>query len=250
MSLALKILLVLGVILVAFIAYQAIRTRHFIRIGVGLAQAAVPFERRLPGAETRILVIGDSSAVGTGAADPAQSIAGRLGADYPAAEILNEGFNGRKTAELVPRLQELAAAGEHYDLMVIQIGGNDIVRFTPYDEAAASLDQALQLATTMADQVVLLHGGNVGTAKLLPLGTRWIFTQRTKRVRENWLATADRYPTVHYVDIFRRAQHDPFATDPEKFYAADQFHPSGDGYGDWYRFVQQTMVEANSALPR
>jgi lysophospholipase L1-like esterase len=39
---------------------------------------------------------------------------------------------------------------------------------------------------------------------------------------------------VEYIDLFREREHDPLNKDPRKYYAADMFHPFGDGYGLWY----------------
>jgi lysophospholipase L1-like esterase len=42
---------------------------------------------------------------------------------------------------------------------------------------------------------------------------------------------------VHYVDMWRLGNNDPFKRDPKKYYSADGFHPSEDGYGDWYDHI-------------
>ena len=186
----------------------------------------------------RILNIGDSSVVGTGSADEKLSVAGRLGADYPKATVVNLGVNGTRTKQLIERFDGIA--DQRFDLIVIHTGGNDIVRFTPYAELEESLRVVLDKATKLSDSVVLLHGGNVGTSRLFPSPVRWVYTKRTSAVRDIWQRVSEE-KGVYYVDLWRRFEDDPFHIDPATYYSADMFHPSGAGYGDWYRHVAEVI---------
>ena len=67
------------------------------REGDRLADAAVAFERDGNAHAPRVLVVGDSTGVGTGAARPEDSIAGRLADAYPDVTIVNRARNGAKT---------------------------------------------------------------------------------------------------------------------------------------------------------
>jgi len=83
-------IIVLSVILVGaqvFIIYQHIRKMSY---------DSKPFIRNNPAVRLRMLFIGDSTAVGTGARSNTQSVAGYFGHDYPAAQIDNNSYNGRK----------------------------------------------------------------------------------------------------------------------------------------------------------
>lgn len=233
-----KIFIVILVVVVVFVATQAILTRRLINIGVALSKQAVPFSRVNLEATERILVIGDSTAVGTGAESPEVSIAGRVGQTFPNAEITNLGVNGAKTHELIPRLEKIK--DQHYELIMVHIGGNDIVRFTNLDELTESIASVLDLATTLADNVTLTTTGNMGTAKLLPFASRGIYESRTRKVRTIFKEAAEKRQVL-YVDLFREKPVDPFALDPDKFYAADIFHPSGEGYEDWYKIIYRTL---------
>lgn len=237
-----KAIIIILSLLLLYTAVQVIRTKHFIRIGEGLAAEAAPraYEQHPENPSMRILNIGDSSVVGTGAEDPKLSVAGRLGADFPSADITNLGVNGTKTGELIERFQGIQ--DQRFDLIVIHTGGNDIVRFIPYEELERDLPQVLDLANNIGNEVVLLHGGNVGTSTLFPAPTRWIFTKRTAAVRDIWIQMSEE-KGVHYVDLFRRGKDDPFWADPQKYYAADGFHPSDHGYGDWYAHIKEVLDE-------
>lgn len=238
-----KWLFICAIIFLVYITYQYLRTRHYISIGVGLAESAVAYEQHpdstMAGPTVRILTIGDSSVVGTGSSDPRYSVAGRLGTQYPTADISNLGVNGTRTHELLERLKSVQ--GEQYDLVLIHTGGNDIVHFTAFESIEADLRNVLDVATTLSDSVVVLHGGNIGSSKLFPAGTRWIFTYRTKKVREIFTRVSAE-KQIYYVDLFREGQADPFVADPKKYYAADYFHPSADGYGDWYQLIAPVIA--------
>lgn len=230
-----KIFLIFVVLLVVLVGYETIHTRKLISVGVGLADAAVPFERILPDAELHILVIGDSTAVGTGAQSPETSLAGLVGQKFPDASIRNLGVNGARTADLIPRLEVLE--GQHYDLIMLHIGGNDTVYHTDLTVLEKDIKRVLDLSQQLGDRVILTSTGNVGTALLLPFGTRWQFERRTRKVRDIFMAAAQERD-IYYSDIFRERNNDPFAQDPFQYYAVDLFHPSDVGYADWFTFIE------------
>jgi lysophospholipase L1-like esterase len=235
MSTSIKIFLVLLIILTIYILYAYIRTKNFIRIGNELANKAVAYEQLPEDAKIKILTIGDSSVVGTGASGPKNSIAGLLGKDYPNAEIINLGVNGSKVKELISRFKKLK--GQKFDLVLVHIGGNDIVRRTDLEDFKKDLSTVFDLAKNNSENVISFHGGNVGTAGLFPFGTRWIFSYRTYQIRNIYMELA-KEKGVRYLDLWRNKENDPFALDMRAYYARDLFHPSDEGYQDWYSFVK------------
>ncbi|MBI4408030.1 MAG: SGNH/GDSL hydrolase family protein [Candidatus Kerfeldbacteria bacterium] len=240
MSLTLKICLSLLAIVAIYSVAQYLRSRHYAQIGIQLAEQTTPYEQHPTNPTHHFLVIGDSTAVGTGASSPTDSTAGLLGKDYPTADIINRGVNGSRVVDLTNRFTKFS--DDQFDLVLIQIGGNDIVRFTDFTALESDLITVLTEANRVGKQVVILHCGNFGTAKLLPFGSRWIFTQRTAKLRSMYQRLAPQYQ-AQYVDLWRLGDTDPFARDPKTFYAADYFHPSSAGYADWYSFIRQTLPE-------
>lgn len=228
------ILLILAVFsLVILVEYW--QMNRLIAIGVDQTLKTEPFERRLKKPQFRFLVVGDSSAVGVGAQPPEGSVAGRLAADFPTADIQSIAVSGSKVTDAIRQLENLPTDAE-YDLILIQIGGNDIVRSTPFQNLERDLPHLFELANAHSENVVQLTSGNVGTSKLLPFGTRWYFTWRTKQVRKIFMRIANEHE-VHYVDLYRKRSVDPYVQNPQKYYSPDFFHPSAHGYGEWYSFV-------------
>lgn len=239
--LLLKIFLVILAIILIIAIYDVISTRRLIAIGVEQTKTTVAFERRLEKPNLRFLVVGDSSAVGVGAEPPEGSVAGRLATDFPTADVQSIAVSGARVLGAIDQLEGLAP-DDKYDLILIQIGGNDIVQRTAYNDLEQNFPKVLELAKQHSANVVQLTSGNVGTSKLLPFGTRWYFTIRTKQVREIFMRINAEQGT-HYVDLLRKRSVDPYAQDPDKYYSADYFHPSADGYGDWYSFVKPVVAQ-------
>ncbi len=230
------VLLIISIILALIIIADTIQTRYLIAIGTQLAASAKRYEQS--GTGPRILVIGDSTAVGTGASSPKASLAGLLGQAHPDASIENHGVNGAKVTELIPRLEALA--GNRFDLVVLHIGGNDTVRFTDLKDLERDYSAVLVLAKALSPRVIHVSTGNIGTSKLIPWGVRWLYTRRTRKTRDLFQGIS-KEKGVLYVNLFREAAQDPFAQNPKVYYAADIFHPSDAGYADWFKRISPVV---------
>lgn len=233
-----KLIILFIIALAIYLCAEFFRTQHFINIGINLADNARPYTQNPLNPTKQILFIGDSSALGTGADSPEHSVAGYLGQDFPDYQIENLAVNGMKIEGLILELKKMDE--KKFDTVFIHVGGNDIVRFTPIKEFRQNLVAVINEAKSISDKVVLLHGGNVGTSKLFPWFTRWIFTHRTKDFREIYLQLADS-KQVFYIDMFMEVKQDPFYLEPEKYYAADYFHPSANGYELWYQNIKRQV---------
>jgi len=237
MSLSLLLRLLLWLVIAA-VLFEAVRSARLIWIGRAVAARSVPFERRLSNADFRILVVGDSTARGTGAGDPSGSVAGGIGAIFPEASIENRGVNGARTAEIVAQVP--LDVGQPYDLLVVHAGGNDILRFTPLQRLQSDLETLLDRAVKAGEVAVLLTAGNVGLAPFFSPPIGWIYTARTRRVRQMFMETA-RAKGAHYVDLFTERKDDVFLTDPPRYYAPDFLHPSSEGYRVWFLGVVKVL---------
>lgn len=227
--------LIILILVAGFIAWDYYETQRLTAIGVALANKAIPFSQ--VASSPKILVVGDSTAVGTGASSSSTSLSGLLGAFYPSASIENRGVNGSKTSDLLKRND---LHGEHFDLVMIHIGGNDTVRFTNLVELEKDIALVVDSAKKLSNHVIIVSTGNVGTARLLPLGTRWAFAIRTRQVRDIFNRVSSNKGTT-YVDLFREPAVDPFAKDPTTYYASDSFHPSDTGYADWFSLISKHL---------
>lgn len=233
-----------GALAVLALAHIA-RFRWHFSVGQALAEAAQRFERRGGNGSLRILVVGDSSAVGTGADAPQDSVAGRLAKANPQVEIWNVAENGLRTAGLAERLRALD--GSRFDAILIHIGVNDIVRFTPLPLLRIQIAEALGFARAVSDHVFLVTGGNIGMAPALPPGLRWVVTRRAREVRALFIDAATAAGVV-YVDMFNGEVDRPVLANPARYFARDGFHPNSEGYALWCEFITAAMKKAGVGL--
>ena len=216
-----------------------------VQLGKGLVDRAERFENIVPQASYRILVIGDSTAVGTGVRDPGESIAGQLSRDFPHVSITNRGENGQRISELRLQLEEMQ--GQEFDLIILHGGGNDIVRFANRNQLQRDMKEVLMLAKTMSNDVVLITSGNIGLAPIFPWPFSAIISARTQSVHKDFVAlTQD--ANVLWVPLYTSRADDPFAEDIDTFYAADKFHPAARGYHVWYNVLRKTLDDGGVTI--
>ena len=205
----------------------------------------IPYTQKLEKPRLSVLFLGDSTAVGTGAAQPSQSTAGYFGRDFPDAEIDNVSRNGKKIHELLIELKD--ATFKQYDLVVIQIGGNDIMRLTPLKNVQEDLVGVLQYVSRFGRHVVILHSGNVGIAPIFYWPFDVILAERSKSVRAIYRKCANESGVV-YVDLFSERNNDLFLKDIKRYYSGDLLHPSAEGYRFWYQRIRESLNDAGIDL--
>jgi hypothetical protein len=110
-----------------------------------LTSASEVFEQHPSNATLRLLVVGDSTAVGTGASSPAGSVAGLLGSRYPKLWVDNGARDGAKFDE-VPAQVATANNAEGYDVVLICAGGNDVMRGTDIHALRAAVERSFFVA--------------------------------------------------------------------------------------------------------
>ncbi len=235
------ILLTLSTAVVAVVflfAWQMIYIKKLLSVPVPLI---APFERMNAQAKYKILFAGDSTGVGTGSHDNWHTVAGYFGSDFPSAEIINNSYNGRKLHQL---LEDLPDHPQHrFDLMVIQIGANDILKFTPMSHVARDIPLLLAKAKFLAAHVVILHSGDIGQAPAFIWPFNFILTKRTLALRRIYQQACDQAGAM-YIDLYARLHDDPLVHDAA-FYATDSFHPSAVGYERWYQEIRRALKIAN-----
>lgn len=115
-------------------------------------------EQAIP-AGNRVLALGDSLTAGAGVT-PAEAwpnlLAGRTG-----WEVINGGVNGDTSGAALLRLPSLLE--EHTPMLVlVTLGGNDMLRHIPQQETIANLEKILTLIKTHGAKPVLLATPNPG----------------------------------------------------------------------------------------
>ena len=197
-----------------------------------------PYERALPNAP-QLLVLGDSTGYGTGVMDNNDSIAGRVAEEYPDYEIVNQSQNGRTIAELESVAREVE--GE-YALILLQIGGNDILQGRDAEVVEEELRRIIISLTDNTDDLVMMSTGNVGGASAFTGERAQELEERSRVFRDMFEAVASDTPLT-YVDLFVEPENDPFVAEPSVYLSWDGLHPSAAGYGEWYDSLQPVLAE-------
>jgi lysophospholipase L1-like esterase len=210
-----------------------------------MAQQSVPLQHRPPDAVLRMLVVGDSTAVGTGAGAATASVPGLLARDYPRLGIENRAQDGATFARVAEQLER---AGR-FDVVLLMAGGNDVIRLRSPQDLRGDVERALALARERAGHVVVMPAGNVGNAPFFFPPVSWEMTRRSRALHRIVRDAASRHGAI-YVDLFRERDDDPFVSQPG-LNARDGLHPSDAGYREWYRtLMSQSDLPARLAPAR
>ncbi len=237
-----KLLIFIGVCVVAMFIYDIAHTFILARKSGVLIKNATPFTRNISDAEKRILILGDSTAYGTGTQDNQYSTAGRLGALYPNAYVQNLAVNGLKIDGLLKILETLPTQ-EHFDIILIQIGANDVIRLTSMDKIEQGITEVLKHTQGLGDQVIVLHSGNIGESRFFPWYLKPLLSQRSFKIREIYKTQTSIY-SAKYVDLIDSPASVLLRDNPQKYYAPDFLHLSNEGYGLWFDEIQKQLKSA------
>lgn len=190
-------------------------------------------ERLCAGTGLRLLIVGDSSAAGVGAAHQdealagclARQLAGRLGQPVGWQLVAT---SGHRSAQALAQLQaaELAAA----DVLVTALGVNDVVDQVAPGEALAALDAIDALARERAGVRLSLHcaAPPMQSFPLLPQPLRWFFGRQAERFNAALQARVAGQPARRVVRLPEAMRHNA-----EALMAEDGFHPNPAGYALW-----------------
>lgn len=221
------LLLVLST-LVGWYFSQALKT-------IWLITRVSPYEQTVSGAPT-MLILGDSTGYGTGATKAQDSVAGRVGAVF-AISIKNESINGRTIGKLLADVKDLTGS---YELILLQIGANDILQHRDINFVEKELLELIQILSKRTNHLVMMSSGNVGTSPKFSGKEAEGYEQLTRNFRNVFLRVASETPLI-YVDLFVEPENDPFVKNPDKYISLDGLHPSSAGYEKWFEKLSVTI---------
>lgn len=202
---------------------------------VWLIARVSPYEQTIVGAPT-VLILGDSTGYGTGAAKSEDSVAGRLGNMF-AVTIVNQSVNGRTIGELLVDAKELPG---RYEVILLQIGANDILQYRDSVVVERELRSLITLLGTHSEHIVMMSSGNVGTSPRFS-GQKAMEYQRLSREYRAMFLRVALGTDLTYVDLFVEPENDLFVKNPEKYIAWDGLHPSSAGYEEWFKKLTVTL---------
>ena len=188
-------------------------------------------------ATAQLLLVGDSTAVGTGASAADASVAGLIARQYPHVRFVNRACVGAKFADIVRQLEP----PQRFDLILILGGANDVIKLTGNAALQADEGRALQLASERADTVVLMPAGNVGNTPFFPQPLAWLMRQRSLKLHAIARSAAASANAI-YVNGYKERDENLFVREAGRLNAADGLHPSDDGYQLWFGALQEQVA--------
>lgn len=201
-----------------------------------LIARVTPYEQPGGGAGS-ILFIGDSTGYGTGASRSKESIAGRLGTEYPWYTITNNSVNRRTIAGAI-RVAQNQITSARYDLVVLQIGANDLLGGTSATETVARMEQLIVSVRPFTEHIIIITSGNVGGVPLFSGDEAIKLTNTSRTYDQHMIELAREYTEVSFVSLFDEPADDIFLQSPEIYTSIDGLHPTSAGYAVWYTKAQ------------
>ena len=213
---------------------------HGIQRARRFAREGQRFERRLCSRRAAMLILGDSTGVGIGAARPEESIAGLLAADYPDADIVNVAVSGTRVAGAIAQVEACLQAGLRFDLALLFVGGNDVVADTPLDALERDCDTLLGGLSRLAVRTAWLGPPDLGLAPLFPRAYAWVMAARSRAASQVFSAAAAKHGEV-FVDFSAASHVAHFRRQRRSHFAVDGFHPNSASYRYGYAVTRELL---------
>jgi lysophospholipase L1-like esterase len=185
------------------------------------------------GAPVRLLVLGESTAAGVGAADHQEGLAGQVARGLAAASgrPVHWRVLGRNGATAATTRQALLAPAPDVaaDVAVVALGVNDTLRLHAPARWTADLRALIDDVRARCGPipVVLAAVPPMGRFPALPQPLRGVLGLRATVLDRAAARLAAESDAVHHVPV-------PLPPDEvARFFCADRFHPSPRGYAQW-----------------
>ena len=188
-----------------------------------------------PGRLLDVVWIGDSTATGVGASSGDGALPRQVleGLEIPAS-LTVLGRSGARVSDAVADQLTRLSASSPPQMVVVGVGSNDVTHLTPRGRFRRDLERLLsgvRRAAPASPRILVLGIPDFGAVPLFAQPLRAIAGWRGRQLDADIRAVAAEEGAV-YVDIAGpTGPH--FRRDPDRYYAADGFHPNDAGYGLW-----------------
>ena len=186
-----------------------------------------------PGRTYELIVIGDSSAAGTGVDKPHETVGATVANGVAAltgrrVRVTNRAVVGAESSDLERQLATALEDVLRPDVVLIMVGANDVTHRIERSAAVRHLEQTVRRIRALGAEVV------VGTCP--DLGTIRPIQQPLRSLMKRWSRDLAAAQTVAVVEAGGRTVSlgdligPDFAASPGEMFSSDRFHPSAAGY--------------------
>jgi lysophospholipase L1-like esterase len=243
----------------ALLAAEAVvaRTRRYAKPELGLALRTTIGSDSAP--PLRLVMLGDSAALGVGVDRVADTVGGQLAALLSGGEtgggrggpgravaLSSVGVAGSRSSDLATQVAR-CLLGERPDVAVILVGGNDAITLRRPSDAAAYLGAAVRRLREAGVEVVVGTCPDLGAARAIAPPLRQVVGFLGRRVARAQVRAVHAAGGA-VVDL--AVETGPvFRADPNTL-SADRYHPSADGYRVWAYALLPAVAHAAGVTPR
>lgn len=240
-----KIVLVLFLLLaVLYVLYEVVRIHRALAVVREVANVEHRFEKKSSDTTTSLLVLGDSTGEGVGANKPEDTVASLFGAYLGATYVENNAVSGAIISDLASQIER--ATLPRYSVILVQIGGNEIIRFRDAHAAAKELEPLLHTLKEKTDALYVMSAGNVGGTRIFPYIVRPLYHALSQNHHRAFEAVSKKTGAT-YINLYDHPRVDPFVLEPERF-LADGLHPSSEGYALCFEKVKKAVPPPKEVL--
>jgi lysophospholipase L1-like esterase len=201
-----------------------------------LPDAALPWVGSLAGPNPlRLLVLGDSTAVGVGTDTQENGLPGNLARELQArwnrgVEWTAVGESGATARDIVERFLAEATT-DSYDFVFLTVGSNDALKLRSRGAFGRDIRLILTALRAASPEAVLMMSSLPAFYRfeLLPNPLR-----RNLYLHSRSLEAEARAVVAGFEKAIMTPKPPPYT---DGFFASDLFHPSGQGYRDWAHFA-------------
>jgi lysophospholipase L1-like esterase len=232
----------------AVLAGQAVlaRSRRYAQPDLRLAMRASV--GRVGAPTLRLVLMGDSTALGVGVERVTETVGGQLAtllADAPGGrriELSSVAVSGSRSVDLGTQVAR-SLVGTRPDVAVILVGGNDAIHFSRPGEAADELGAAVRRLRAVGVSVVVGTTPDLGAARAFPPPLRQLVGWQGRRLAR---AQADAAQAAGGIVVDLAGQTGAVFRADAGTYCHDGYHPSADGYRVWAHALLPAVTEAAS----
>ncbi|MDI1460422.1 SGNH/GDSL hydrolase family protein [Catellatospora sp. KI3] len=247
----------------ALLAAEAViaRTRRYAKPELGLALRTTVGGETLP--PLRLVLLGDSAALGVGVDRVVDTVGGQLATLLAAGEsgepgqgprrgsarqvaLSSVGVAGSRSSDLATQVAR-CLLGDRPDVAVILVGGNDAITLRRPSDAAAYLGAAVRRLRESGVEVVVGTCPDLGAARAIAPPLRQVVGWLGRRVSRAQVRAVHAAGGA-VVDLALETG-PVFRADPNTL-SADRYHPSADGYRVWAYALLPAVAHAAGVTPR
>ena len=201
------------------------------------------------GRPIELLALGDSGMAGVGVTDPSDAVPAQIARQVAAhtgrpVNVISHAEAGARTHDVL--IHQLDRVSARPDVVVLLVGANDVIHFTPLRRLSDALTNLLARLRVLGAPVVMSSLPEFGAMRAVPRIPRTVVAARAIAVRRiHRRAAVDFSGAVELVDV-RALVGQQFIHDAALM-GADRFHPSAAGYSRIADALTPAVVNAVSA---